>query len=977
MTCPDESQLASFLGGRLSRESAHAVETHFDECDSCRQLAFALATGGAHEDGASAIAAGAKVGRFEIEEPIAEGAMGIIYRAHDPTLKRDVALKLVRAAPMPIADRGTPDVPQALLLREAQGLAQLQHPNVVTVYEVGTHEGEVFIAMELVEGESLDRWLRRQPRTWRQIAKVLERAGRGLAAAHAAGLVHRDVKPANVMIANDGDVKMVDFGLARGVSERVSSTNIDGLALKQLALTGKVVGTPAYCAPEQLVGGEADPASDVFSFCVMCCEAMLGRRPYVATTASGLLERMRDGPELPARPLPAKLRGLLRQGLAMEREQRLSSLDALLDELAAAPSRFRRRALVAGVAAFAIAAPLVTLAATRGSEDPCAGTDQPLPGGYAPDADAAIRTGFAATELGFAVPTAERTIADLVAWRQRAAELRGKACRAARVDRTESPELFDLRMTCLAESTHRVGALVGALEKATPLLVENAVTAVHEATDLEVCAGPREALAQFRVPAEPALRAKYDELRRELEAATGERTSGRYAAAVAKATKVADAAHAAPLPAIEAQAWKIAGDARNEGHEFAAARDAWQKALVASEAAGLEELRARLYLDLARAESNIDRREDSLRWLAQARGVIARIADDNLRFDLAFTEGRVAMSLNEFPAAIEHMKNAIALRESAVGTRDDLDLSLALIGLGTLQWQSGANAEGDKTLQRAVAMRERLLGDTHPGLIDALNMLGSARIVAGKPSESLDVLRRSFAIAVESAGANAARISHSAAILGTALTSLGKNDEALALLDRALPIYERATGETGQIVPLLEMRGRTLTALAVHDRARADLERAVAIRRKFSAPDSRDLAMSLEWLGIAHQAAKRFDDAIAAFSEARSIGEKQPDEHADYYAIFGLGSVYLDTKEPAKAMPLFERAIALRPITGDYDATELADARLGLARALVALKRDPARTRELLDGARTAYASADGVDTAKLAEVDAMLAALR
>ncbi|MFN0248654.1 MAG: protein kinase domain-containing protein, partial [Kofleriaceae bacterium] len=915
MACPDESELVRFLGGRLAREAAHGLEAHFGDCDHCRQLAFALATGGFHEEGAPAIDAGAKVGRFEIAESIAEGAMGIVYRAHDPTLRRDVALKLVRVAPVPLAKRGSPDadVSQALLLREAQGLAQLHHPNVVTVYEVGTHEGEVFIAMELVAGESLDRWVRRQPRTWQQIVKVLGRAGRGLAAAHAAGLVHRDVKPANVMIANDGAVKVVDFGLARGISERMSRSNLDGIALQQLALTGKVVGTPAYCAPEQLVGGDVDPSSDVFSFCVMCCEALFGRRPYVASTTASLLERMREAPDLPVRPrLPAKLRGLLRRGLAIEREQRLSTLEALLDELAAAPSRFRKRVIVAGVAALAVAAPLLTLAfTTRAADDPCAGTDEPLAGGYSPADDAAIRAGFDATRLGFAAPTAERTIAKLVGWRQRAGALRASTCRAARVDRSESPELFDLRMACLAESTRRVGALVRALERPPPILVEGAVSVTDEAIDLEVCTGPRESLVQFRVPAEPALRARYGELRLELDAATAERTSGRFAAAVTKATKVAGVAHTAGLPAIEAHAWKIVGDARNEGHEFAAARDAWQKALVASEAAGLEELRARLYLSLARAESNIDRREDGARWLAQARAIAPRIADEGFKFDLVYTEAMVAMSRGDYPPAIELMKRAIAERERVVGVRDDLDLSLALVGLGTLQWQAGANAEGDKTLQRAVAMRERLLGDTHPGLVDALNMLGSARIVAGKPSESLDVLRRAFAIAVESAGVNAARISHSAAILGTALTSLGQYDEALALIDRALPIYERATGETGQIVPMLEMRGGTLTDLGIHDRARADLERAVAIRRKFSAPDSRDLAMSLEWLGRAHQAAKRFDDAIAAFTEARSIGQRSPDEHADYYAEFGLGGVYLDAKQPAKALPHFERAIAL------------------------------------------------------------------
>ena len=300
MTCPSETDLVAFLQRGLAPAAAGSVEKHFGNCDDCRHLVFALAAEGTQppaERGAP-VAIGESIDRFTIEERIAEGGMGVVYRAHDPTLRRDVALKLVHLG----SSLGQADA-QARLLREAQGLAQLDHANVVTVFEAGTHGREVFIAMELVDGVSLDRWLAERPRDWRAVVAVLEQAGRGLAAAHAAGLVHRDIKPANVMIATDGRVKVVDFGLARALIELgpEPGVDLDEDLHARLTLSGALVGTPAYCAPEQLFGDQVDIRSDVFSFCVTFCEAVFGHRPFPATTAGELIRRMKDprGPDLP------------------------------------------------------------------------------------------------------------------------------------------------------------------------------------------------------------------------------------------------------------------------------------------------------------------------------------------------------------------------------------------------------------------------------------------------------------------------------------------------------------------------------------------------------------------------------------------------------------------------------------------------------------------------------------------------------
>ncbi|MFO0634016.1 MAG: serine/threonine-protein kinase [Nannocystaceae bacterium] len=234
------------------------------------------------------------VGRYVVLDRLGQGAMGEVMLAYDPKLLREVALKLVFAAGGDASAR---------MLREAQALAQLNHPNVVGIYDVGEHEGSVFMAMEYVRGRTLRQWLEQAPRSWREVVAVLRQAGRGLAAAHRAGLVHRDVKPDNILVADDGRVCVADFGLARAdamVAEASGSGEIASHSDPELAVpltqTGTVLGTLAYMAPEQHQGAVADAAVDQYALCVTAYEALLGRRPF---GARDLLASKLAGPPAP------------------------------------------------------------------------------------------------------------------------------------------------------------------------------------------------------------------------------------------------------------------------------------------------------------------------------------------------------------------------------------------------------------------------------------------------------------------------------------------------------------------------------------------------------------------------------------------------------------------------------------------------------------------------------------------------------
>jgi Protein kinase domain len=294
--CPDPEAVAAFVCGELSPSSRGALVSHVERCSSCRELVSALVhlehpadrqlRSMSPASRASACAGdiqpanGATVGRYVVLNRLGEGGMGVVYAARDPELDRKVALKLLRGDFSQIAQGSL----HRRLLQEAQAMARMAHPNVVTVYDVGTWRNRIFIAMEIVEGQTLGEWLAGGPRFWREIVAMFLPAGHGLAAAHASGLVHRDFKPASVFIGSDGRVRVGDFGLAATGATGPRTTDADHGELAATAdsqsAVGSMAGTPYYMAPEELLGDPTDARSDQFSFCVALYAAITGLHPF-------------------------------------------------------------------------------------------------------------------------------------------------------------------------------------------------------------------------------------------------------------------------------------------------------------------------------------------------------------------------------------------------------------------------------------------------------------------------------------------------------------------------------------------------------------------------------------------------------------------------------------------------------------------------------------------------------------------------
>ena len=327
--------------------------------------------------GEAEILHGSKIGRFVVVGELGKGGMGVVYAAHDRELDRQVALKVLRAAAATEEER-------MRMLREGQAMARVTHPNVITVYEVGVEGTLVFLAQELLDAGTLGRWLEK-PRSHAEIIAKFEAAGRGLAAAHAAGLVHRDFKPDNVLLGKDGRVRVSDFGLARSLAadDGLPAATRANMARAQLDLsrspmspltrTGAVMGTPMFMAPEQHNGERADERSDQFAFCVALYHALYGDWPFAGKTAVALADAVIEGRlQRPprGRHVPSRLREILLRGLSRDPAARYPSMDALLADLTRPPSRTFRRVLLAATALSLVAAAVVGGYVLRSQDEP-------------------------------------------------------------------------------------------------------------------------------------------------------------------------------------------------------------------------------------------------------------------------------------------------------------------------------------------------------------------------------------------------------------------------------------------------------------------------------------------------------------------------------------------------------------------------------------------------------------------------------
>jgi tetratricopeptide (TPR) repeat protein len=755
---------------------------------------------------------GTQLGRFVVLGLVGRGGMGEVYVAHDPELDRSVAIKLLRGQQ---AGGGVTDG-RARLMREAQAIAKVSHPNVVVVYDVGTFEGRVFIAMEFIEGSTLGYWMQAQTRSLADVLEAFIAAGRGLAAAHEKELVHRDFKPENVMVAADGQVRVMDFGLARLAADRLKvpseatplpapvillpddpndgpSTRVLGSMAgarppgvtmsveafdSKLTRAGTIIGTPAYMSPEQFRGERADARTDQFSFCVALYEAVYGERPFAGSSLAELTGNVfagnvRDEP-LDAR-VPASLRRVLLRGLEAAPSARYPSMNALLAELQREPALAGARQFAAGAAD--------KLAGMWEAPDGAPGADTP--------AKAEIRAAFLATGKPYAAAVFEATSRILDRFARRWTELYVDACEATHVRKEQSTEVLDLRMGALGEALEDLRALCRELRNATPDIVENAVNAANALGTLERCADVKLLRAIVRPPDDPATRAAVEALQVRLAEVRALLRVGRVAEALKAACPLQEDARRTGYAPLLAETLFTCGIIHYDSGDLELAARTVEEAVWTAELCRHDETAAEAAASLIFIAGHMQSRFDAGEiWSRHVETVLGRMGGHELiRAWLFNNRGAMRATQGRLRDAVEDMHRAIAAKERALGAADP-DVAVSVANAAVYLDELGESEQAVEYSRRAVGIMEASLGLDHPKSAIALTNYAEHLNGLGMHEEAREPAARALAVFERESDPEGLHVTYPLAALGLSHIGAGGFQEAVPLLERAVRIRE-------------------------------------------------------------------------------------------------------------------------------------------------------------------------------------------
>jgi tetratricopeptide (TPR) repeat protein len=868
------------------------------------------------------------IGRFEIERLLGEGAFGQVYLGHDPELERSTAIKilhphLVEGSRTEGESRST--VVEARLLREARALAKLSHPNVIGIYEVGTLEdGRVFIAMEFVSGGSLRDWHKGRQIPWGEALEVYAQAGRGLAAAHAAGLVHRDFKPDNVLRGDDGRVRVVDFGLARtdweGESPAPTATLDEELGSLDLRMTrtGAVLGTPAYMPPEQFAGEGVDSHSDQFSFCVALYEALHGERPFQANSVFGLVTVITKGEiahPIGAHAVPKRIDKVLRKGLAPKPADRYETMEALLEALEPGRSTVRTGLLAAGV----LVAVGVLAWQFMGDEakaiDPGERCDA-LAADLAPHWDAARKEAIATQFVEVAPSHGETSAASAGAYlddfAQNWSAMRVEACRATRVQATQSDALLDRRMLCLDHRMHEFDKMVSLLTEADAALVGAAGTAVAGLAPIADCADSKGLLAAQEAEAAltPELAREVERIRQRLDEQHVLAVAGKGEAALELARELAPEADATGHESLRARAWLALGSAESDLGHRDEAEQALRTAVTAAETARDDLLTAKAWLaavEEGTSAKNLDKAEI---YVERADAVVKRLgAPPALAAELARRQSALAVAKGDYEKAAEFARKGIELA-TAGGEKLRYRVTSIRSDLGRALFRLSRYEEADAEFRTAIAEWSELRGEQHPVVAAPMVSLGTVLVARGKLDEAISTLEKAIVIQRAAYGDKAPRLATALNSLASAKYSKGEYEGALeAWVQTGAVIEAKFDADDPRLAVPLSNQGRALNKMKRHDEAATVQRRAAAILEEHRGPKHPSTGEALGGLATTLTNAGKLDEALALHERVLAIQvEALGDEHertaitriniADVLVLLGRRS---EAKKPARA----------------------------------------------------------------------------
>ncbi|HEY0135820.1 MAG TPA: serine/threonine-protein kinase [Nannocystis sp.] len=933
-----------------------------------------------------------RIGRFVVLRKLGEGGMGIVYAAYDEELERKVAIKLLRAD----FARHQQSIGQARLLREAQAMARLSHPNVVQIYEVGKFGDAVFIAMEFVSGCDLREYLRRSERPWRKILGVYMQAGHGLAAAHAAGIIHRDFKPDNVLVGDDGRVRVDDFGLARpdeATLEAAASAGTSGVfahgasgsyANVELTQAGTFIGTPAYMSPEQLQRNPADALSDQFSFCVALFEGLHGYRPFAGADAGQLTQAVLFGKPLdPPRDsaVPGWVHQVLLRGLARAPEQRHKGMDALLQALAADPAITRRRRL--GVAGLVLAAGLAggggyalhELGAQQNGS--CGGGEQRLAAVWDEATAGRVRAALAGAASGYAGDVADRVESRLGAYATAWTAMHRDACEVHQRGE-QSDALYDLRMACLDDRKTALRALVGVLASPDAAVVEKAVQAAEHLPLLGRCADASALLAQVPPPEDPAVAQAAQALAVRLAEARARLEVGQFQPALQDTASLRGEAEALGYAPTLAAALHLEGLIADQLGDYATSEAALLRAVTTADAAGDDDERAAATIDLARAIGLRQARfAEGLHVAALARGSVARLADrSTAEATLETRVGEILLQRGALDEASAHIERSVDLHAQLYGETSTA-YAAAVNARATLRFFRADYAEALAEYRRVAEIYERAYGPAHPIMGKVLNNIGAAELSLFDYAAAQQTYTRALVVLRAAHGASHPSLATVYSNLGLIAFAQAEFPRAIEEFRRSLAIYEVSLpANHPSIGDCLQDLGNGQLIAGQYAEAEATFERALAVYLAAYGPGHEQTTQALAHLGMAQLRGGHRAAAARSFQRALTEFRGDPKDPALGRPRAGVGALRLAEGDFKAAVTELDEALRLLG-EGKAPPQELAEVQFALARALWAADRTNAeRARTLAAGARTGFLGFGAAYRDTAAEVETWLAGL-
>ncbi len=962
----DEDRLFRLVLGQLPQAETADAEAHLSTCADCKRrqdnlssLAFAstlttpapstLRNGpltraespGAKATEAQALPDGKHFGRYVLLERLGAGGMGEVYTAYDPQLDRRVALKVLRAGALSASEG------KARLLREAQAMARLQHPNVATVHDVGSIGDSIFIAMEFIEGETLGEWLRGD-RRWTEVVRIFHQAGAGLAAAHEAGLVHRDFKPDNVLLGSDGRPRVVDFGLARQTTSAPDADAVtkpgdlheslaDTPLATRLTRDGAVMGTPGYMAPEQLAGLPTDARCDQFAFCVALYEGLYGKRPYGGATLKQHAQEMAKNALPPApsgSPVPGWVHDVLTKGLSPNPDDRFPDMEALLAKLKLQSSTGRRATLIAGAIALVALGLAIWGGLAQQRLSLCSGAEKRLAGLWDAPARARLKDVVLASGLPYAADVWRNVEKSLDGYSQEWVAATRDACEATRLRQTDSEEAFRYKTDCLESRRSRLLAFTNLLVTGDREVVANAATAARSLDPIAGCFDvaalrSRSLASEKDKAAEASLRASLTEARALFD-------SGKYARGI-EVLQAAVAKGAPPRAMAEALVWL--GRLRVRAGEETAAGADFEQAATWALSSGESSLQAQSLARLAANHGYDQDLPDADTFSRLAHAAASRVPDDwEVQAELSTDDAFVALRRRKYKDALLGFEKALTLQEEHLGPQHPA-VAMTLNNLGVTYTGLGEYENAIARYERSLTLHQSLEGAEHPNTASAEHNLAHVLRKQGRYSEAAEHYQHVLKVRREALGPEHPETLKTAEALARVAIPLDRQELALDLLESTLATRKKVNGERSkEVAQTLELMAELYSAGGYWKEAQAMAEQELAIYRGLG-DKGLPVSSALHTLGGIQVRRGAWGDAKKSLDEAMAIRSEKVGSDSNEVAVVlnALADLALAQRRPAEALPLYVKALETRVRAGNATPEARAADLLGQGRSLVML----------------------------------------